>query len=145
MFCGVFKNIAGIAVNASSRWRKKITNVCESRAKNEYASGLIKWKAECFSRPPCTQTEGVIRPTSLASHSDCQTPLYSSLSQRTSTMSSGVILCSISHCAAPNHHSSCPHLRQAECVCGVHWRRKTPPDCLLRLDVMLPDLHTSFL
>jgi hypothetical protein len=49
--------------------------VCESRAKNEYALGLIKWKAECFSRPPCTQTEGVIRPTSLASHSDCQTPL----------------------------------------------------------------------
>jgi len=31
---------------------------CDSRAKNEYALGLIKWKAECFSRPPWYTNRG---------------------------------------------------------------------------------------
>lgn len=128
---------------------RRITFVGKPRKKkkNEYASCLIKWKAEnAFRDRLVHKTEGVIRPTSLASHSDCQTPLQLIVAANEHNVLGGYFVLYQPLCCAKSSFLLPSYLwRGSVRVWCALEERKTPPDCLLFLVVMLPDLLTSVL
>lgn len=99
-------------------------------------------KQNAFRGRHVHKTEGVIRPTSLASHSDCQTPLQLIVAANEHNVLRGYFVLYQPLCCAKS--SFLLPSSSAVCVCGVHWR-KTPPDCMLLLDVVLPDLRAFVL